>query len=194
MEGLLDIKFQYQLTARLRLEPIGLHHVADLLHLHNDDGVAAWYGGGWTHAQAAAFAKTSEQAWQTEGVHEWMAFRKSDNALVGRGGLSWAEIDDKKQLEIGWALRRKFWGQGFASEIGRQGLHFAFSTVGAKAVVAYTEVHNVKSRAVMERLGMSYSKEIVAAGLVYGLEGVQEKAKFALYCLNAADWHRLAEA
>lgn len=181
------------MTGRLRLEPISLDSVEQLLHLHNDTGVAAWYGGGWTHAQAEAFAQTSQQAWQKEGVHKWMAFMRSDNELVGRGGLSWAEIDGERQLEIGWALRRKFWGQGFASEIGRQGLRFAFRTVGAEAVVAYTEIHNVKSRAVMERLGMSYSKDIVAAGLVAGLEDIQEAAPFALYRLRAADWHRIED-
>jgi RimJ/RimL family protein N-acetyltransferase len=35
-------------------------------------------------------------------------------------------------LEIGWALRRQFWGRGYAAEIGRAGLAFAFGVLGRR--------------------------------------------------------------
>ncbi len=146
---------QIRLTARLRLEPIGPRHARDLLRLHNDAAIAQWYGGRWRAEQAQAFAHACFKAWQTDGVHKWIAFARDTGELVGRGGLSICELDGKKQVEIGWALRERFWGRGYATEIGREGLDFAFKALGAKAVIAYTESHNVGSRAVMERLGMS---------------------------------------
>jgi putative restriction endonuclease len=45
-------------------------------------------------------------------------------------------------------------GRGYATEIGRFGLDHAFSVLGVEEVVSFTEVHNLRSRAVMERLGM----------------------------------------
>ena len=60
-------------------------------------------------------------------------------------------------LEIGWALRRPYWGQGYASEIGRAGLSHAFDVMGMRAVVSCTDRDNVRSRAVMERIGMHYA-------------------------------------
>ena len=36
---------------------------------------------------------------------------------------------------IGWALRRQFWGHGYACEIGHAGLEFAFGVLDAQAVV-----------------------------------------------------------
>ena len=62
-------------------------------------------------------------------------------------------------------MRRQFWGRGYASEIGRAGLDFAFDVVGVQAVVSCTVSHNARSRAVMERIGMPY------AGILQGLEG-----------------------
>jgi RimJ/RimL family protein N-acetyltransferase len=47
-----------------------------------------------------------------------MAYDRIPGELVGRGGLSRAHIEGRDRLEIGWALRRKFWGYGYATEIG----------------------------------------------------------------------------
>lgn len=57
---------------------------------------------------------------------------------------------------MGWALRGDHWGQGYATEIGRAGIDYAFGAPAANEVVAFTERHNWRSRAVMERLGMAF--------------------------------------
>jgi RimJ/RimL family protein N-acetyltransferase len=85
------------------------------------------------------------------------------------------------RLELGWALVETARGQGYATEIGAAGLDFAFGTLGARAVVAYTERHNRASRAVMERLGMTYVGEVTAEGLVEGVDGVRPDAAFTVY-------------
>ena len=79
--------------------------------------------------------------------------------------------------------RPKFWGLGYASEIGRAGLEFAFDVLGMQAVVSCTVRHNVRSRAVMERIGMRYAGEIRSRGMVEGLEGEQDDAPFAVCVL-----------
>lgn len=117
-------------------------------------------------------------------------------ALVGRGGLSRMPVDGEvtrklaavvgeewrvDRLELGWALRTEARGRGFATEIGRAGLEFAFGSLGAGSVLAFTERHNRASRAVMERLGMGFAGVITAEGLVEGLVGVHPDAPFAVY-------------
>jgi RimJ/RimL family protein N-acetyltransferase len=64
-------------------------------------------------------------------------------------------------LEIGWALRSEFHGQGYACEIGREGLVFAEEVLAGHALVSFTERHNSTSRRVMERIGMTYTGEIL---------------------------------
>lgn len=91
-------------------------------------------------------------------------------------------------LEIGWALRSEFWGRGYASEIGRGGLAFAFGVLRARAVVSCTTRHNVRSRAVMERIGMRYVGEIRSRGMVEGVAGEQDDAPFAVCVLLRGDW------
>jgi RimJ/RimL family protein N-acetyltransferase len=104
-----------------------------------------------------------------------MAYDRSTGALVGRGGLSRAHVAGQDRLEIGWALLRTCWGHGYATEIGRAGLAFAFDELAADEVVSYTEARNARSRAVMERLGFQYTTDII-------LEDGGEP--FALYVLG----------
>lgn len=57
-------------------------------------------------------------------------------------------------VEIGWRLARPHWGKGYASEAARAALKVGFEQVGLDEIVAFTVTGNLRSRAVMERLGM----------------------------------------
>lgn len=172
-----------RLTDRLRLEPIGPEHVDDLYVLHQQPGVAAWYGGTWTLDEARRQADRFQEGWETHGVQKWVAYDRADGSLVGRGGASYRRIDGTRRYEIGWALHPDRWGSGYATEIGAAALRFVFDDLGADEAVAFTERHNTRSRAVMERLGMSYAGEL-APGLVEGMDSVPHGAPFALYALT----------
>ncbi|HTT90415.1 MAG TPA: GNAT family N-acetyltransferase [Acidimicrobiales bacterium] len=190
------------LTARLRLEPVGPEHAEDLVRLFQDPLVAKWYGGTWNPADAKSFAELAQRAWARDGVHKWMAYRRSDGALVGRGGLSRMALDARTtvqitgltagtnwsrwRLELGWALLSGFHGQGYATEIGREGLLFARHAFSAESVIAFTERPNLASRRVMERLSMTYVGEITWRGLVEGQAGEADDAPFAVYLKQIA--------
>jgi RimJ/RimL family protein N-acetyltransferase len=143
-----------------------------------------------------------QASWEKDGVSKWMAYERKGDRLAGRGGLSRLAPDRPvtqriadvledhgdwlaDRLELGWALRTESRGQGYATEIGRAGLEFAFGTLGAREVVAFTERHNLASRAVMQRLGMTLAGEFTAEGLVEGVPQVQPDAPFALYVIQA---------
>jgi [ribosomal protein S5]-alanine N-acetyltransferase len=158
-----------RLTKRLRLVPIGRQHAGEVWRLHWDESVAAWYWGRYTAQQAERAAADMGRAWQTRGVHKWLAYHRETGELVGRGGLSYKTLEGIEWLEVGWLLRGAYWGNGYATEIGRAGLDFAFDELGAAEVVAFTEPHNARSRAVMVRLGMSYQREITHDGDRYAL-------------------------
>ena len=163
--------------------PIDARHASELWELHRDEGIARWYP--LSREQALRFAERMESSW-TRGVGKWLAYEESTGAFVGRGGPSWAVVDGAECVEIGWALRQEVWGRGYATEIGRAGLDHAFWFLGVEEVVAFTEVHNVRSRAVMERLGMRYVRQILRPGFVAGSSEMQEDAPFALYRITRA--------
>ena len=58
--------------------------------------------------------------------------------------------------EVGYALRKDHWGQGYAREAAGVIVDYAFTTLGLHRVVAATGPGNAASRAVLERLGFRY--------------------------------------
>lgn len=196
-------------TARLRLEPISHHHAADYYRVFQDDAIACWYAGKLSRAAAQQAVQEAEQRWQAIGFHKWLIYEQASGEVVGRAGLSalplaYAQgairaclpavpwVDEtlaiagetalaQRWCEIGWALRGAFWGQGYATEVGRYSLQFAFEQLDMQAVISFTERHNQRSRAVMERIGMRYVGEFHSDGLIEGVPGVHANAPFALY-------------
>lgn len=59
-------------------------------------------------------------------------------------------------IEIGWRLHADVWGNGYAPEGAVATLDFAFDRLNADEVISMTAVGNMKSRRVMEKIGMSY--------------------------------------
>jgi RimJ/RimL family protein N-acetyltransferase len=207
----------FRLTRRLRLEPAGPANAGDLLLVHHDDDVWPWYGAEKPGVeQLREQAELMGESWRSHGVHKWIAYDRASGEVVGRGGLSRTPVDDDwgqlyaflpqrpwvravhesrrpftahaNWLEIGWALRHECWGRGFATEIGRAGLEFAFGVLGVRAVVSCTVRHNARSRAVMERIGMRPAGEIRSRGVVDGVTGEQDDAPFAVSVLLKEDW------
>ena len=79
-------------------------------------------------------------------------------AFVGFVGLWPAGFDPfrtEETIEIGWRLAREAWGRGYASEAAREVLRHAFDALGLGQVVSFTAATNTRSRAVMERIGMT---------------------------------------
>ncbi len=58
-------------------------------------------------------------------------------------------------MEIGWRLAAEHCGRGYATEAARATLAFAFGEVGLEEVVSLTVPENLRSRRVMERIGMA---------------------------------------
>lgn len=121
--------------------------------------------------------------WTDDGVGKWMARDRSDGSLVGRGGFTRIELDGDPVLELGWAIRDALTGRGLATELARAALVWSARHHPHLPVVAFTEVHNRASRAVMERIGMRFSEVIRREGLIEGRPGLHLDAPFALYRL-----------
>jgi RimJ/RimL family protein N-acetyltransferase len=58
-------------------------------------------------------------------------------------------------VEVGWRLARWAWGNGYATEAATAALDFGFSRAALDEVVSFTSFQNIRSQAVMQRLGMT---------------------------------------
>ncbi|MGB3844769.1 N-acetyltransferase [Sphingopyxis sp. YF1] len=91
----------------------------------------------------------------------WALERRSDARLIGWCGVIRGDMPPvADKVEIGWRLARDCWGAGFASEAARGAVAWAFANLPDDEVRAITWQDNVRSRAVMERLGMQYCADL----------------------------------
>lgn len=91
-------------------------------------------------------------------------------------------------IEIGWRLARPFWGRGYATEGAEAALKFGFTQLALKEIVAFAVPGNVRSLAVMWRIGMEFSQEFDHPELPEG----HRLRRHVLYRIAREDWERLA--
>ena len=98
------------------------------------------------------------RGWDEDGFSLWAAEDPGSGALIGRIGLvrhhDWPEAPDP--VEVGWALHRDWWGRGLATEGGRAALECWRRHLDDAQLISNTSPANRRSRAVMERLGLTY--------------------------------------
>ncbi len=77
---------------------------------------------------------------------------KSSQTLIGLTGLN---PYLPKQPEIEWQFGAPFWGNGYATEIGRAVIAAAFASTDIELIYGMVNPHNRASMRVMEKLGMT---------------------------------------
>lgn len=84
--------------------------------------------------------------------------RRADGAFLGFVGLAVPSFAAPFTpcIEVGWRLAPEAWGHGYATEGAREAVRFGFERLGLAQIVSFTVPANVRSRAVMERLGMTH--------------------------------------
>ena len=92
-------------------------------------------------------------------LHVWTARHIADGAFVGWFCL-WPESETS--AELGYRLRRAEWGQGLASEGAAALVDWGFRSGGYDRIVATTMAVNRASRRVMEKIGMSHARTVLA--------------------------------
>lgn len=147
-------------TERLVLRELTDEDLAGLHAFYQEPEVHLFLGG--PPAPLEEFTAANRERWtahyREHGFGMWAALRKEDGALVGRVGLIVQEIDGEREVEVGYALGRPFWGHGYALEGARACRDWAFRNLGVPRVISLILPENERSIRVAERNGMTLWK------------------------------------
>jgi RimJ/RimL family protein N-acetyltransferase len=99
-----------------------------------------------------------EQHFDRHGFGVFAAEPIQEKTLIGFIGLNIPSYDAPfmPAVEIAWRLAVEQWGQGLATEGARTVVHHAFNTLQLPSLVSFTVSENMRSRRVMEKLGMTH--------------------------------------
>jgi RimJ/RimL family protein N-acetyltransferase len=107
--------------------------------------------------------------WETHGFGPWVVIHKADQQLIGHCGLRyWPNTAD---VEVLYALDKRYWGKGLATEGASASLRYGFEQLCLERIIAAAAVDNQASRRVLEKIGLQYEKnfrfgELDVAGYV----------------------------
>jgi [ribosomal protein S5]-alanine N-acetyltransferase len=165
-------------TARLRLRPRTPDDAEALHPAFADPALMRW----WSSGPHLSVEQTrAELALVSPGWRSWAITRKDDDAAIG-----FVAAGEKRQgnvSEIGYLLRREYWGTGIAAEAVSRVIDQIFAE-GQRRVFADTDPDNTASRGLLERLG--FRLEGVLRGEWQTHIGVRDTT---LYGLLRDEWH-----
>jgi RimJ/RimL family protein N-acetyltransferase len=145
-------------TERLELRQLTLDDLDELVSLHADPDVSQFIGH-VDRSQTIQALEANAAQWAERGHGNFAVIHRHSSRFLGRVALKyWPQFDE---TEVGWALRREEWGNGFATEAARAGADWGFDNLPVPYLTAYIRPENTRSIQVAERLGMSRLREDV---------------------------------
>lgn len=148
-------------TSRLVLRPWRPQDREPFAALNGDPEVIRHFPTTLDRAESDAFADRIAARFDQHGWGLWAVEVIDSGRFAGYTGLNpvpdaiTAMTAGFPRVEVGWRLARWAWGHGYATEAAAAALAFAFDELDLPEVVSFTAVGNLRSRAVMERLGMT---------------------------------------
>ena len=127
--------------AALNADPVVMEHFPALL----------------TREQSDTMVDVIEAGFDKHGFGLWALEVADTGEFIGFTGLNAVRFDAPfaPAVEVGWRLATPYWGHGYASEAARRSIAYGFDEVELPEIVSFTYVNNLRSRAVMERIGMT---------------------------------------
>lgn len=125
--------------------------------MNADPEVREFFPGLLTREQAAASLRRFRDDLTARGWGWWAVEVSATGRFIGMAGLD--PVDPGlpfSGVEAGWRLARSAWGQGYATEAARAVLAYGFETLRLREILAVAVAGNVRSHAVMRRLGMTH--------------------------------------
>jgi ribosomal-protein-alanine N-acetyltransferase len=129
--------------------------------LNADPAVMEHFPAALGRAESDAFLDRNAAHHEQHGWGLWALEVRQTGRFIGFTGLAVPRFDAHftPAVEIGWRLAREAWGHGYASEAARAVLAVGFGDLGLDEIVSFTAVDNTRSRAVMERIGMTHDPD-----------------------------------
>lgn len=165
---------------------------APFARLNADPRVMEFMPGLLTEAESGALADHIEEHFREHGFGLCAVEVTGEQSFIGFIGLAVPSFHAEFTpcVEIGWRLAAEYWGQGLATEGAREMVRYAFQVIGLESLVSFTVPANIRSRRVMEKLGMTRESrdDFEHPKLPEG----HALRHHVLYRLPQSKWHRVS--
>jgi ribosomal-protein-alanine N-acetyltransferase len=126
--------------------------------LNADPRVMEHFPGVLSRRESDALARHAAEHFDRHGFGPWAVEVPGVAPFIGFVGMVVPSFEAHFTpcVEIGWRLAAEHWGHGFATEAALASARHGFGVTGLDELVSFTTPENVRSRAVMQRIGMTH--------------------------------------
>ncbi len=144
-------------TARLVLRRWRESDRVPFAALNADPLVMEYFPDRLTQAESDDLIAKVEAGFEMRGYGLWALEVRATSEFVGFTGLAVPSFSAHftPAVEVGWRLAHSAWGKGYATEAALASIAFGFQEARLDEIVSFTTAANARSRAVMERIGMT---------------------------------------
>jgi [ribosomal protein S5]-alanine N-acetyltransferase len=141
-------------TSRLSLRSISAEDVDDFYKIYSNAEVMRYWSTPPLPNRDAASKLISEihEGLKRRELLKWGIALRTDDTLIGSVTLFHPDFTHRR-TEIGYALGRSYWGQGYMQETLKAVLSYAFETLNFHRIEADVDPRNTASVRTLERLG-----------------------------------------
>lgn len=147
-------------TERLILRPWADEDFAPFAAMSADPRVMEHFPSTLGRADSDNVASILKSDLDIMGYGFWALEVPGEAPFIGFTGIRPVTFDAHfvPAVEIGWRLATAHWGKGYATEAARAALAHGFGALGLREIVSFTTTTNIRSQAVMQRLGMTHDE------------------------------------
>lgn len=144
-------------TERLFLREMTPEDADALALVLSDPESMKFYPHPFSREEVENWIKWNQGNYEKYGFGLWAVCLKESGEMIGDCGITMQQVENDLFPEIGYHLRKKFRGKGYATEAAKACAEFA-KTRGMKKIISYMKSDNLPSRHVAERNGMKFAK------------------------------------
>lgn len=169
-------------TERFILRPFLETDVQDIFELDSDLDVHRYLGYPTkSMEEAQATVAYVQNQYKKDGLGRWAVIDKKTNEFIGWSGLKYErEVrDNMDYYDLGYRLKKKYWGKGIATETALASLKYGFETLNLNEIFAGAHVDNIGSNKVLQKVGLQLLE-------TFEYEGVPHH----WYSINKEGWQK----
>ena len=145
-----------------------------LSEMNADAEVMRYFPNTLTKQESAVQLNRYRQHFEDKGYTYFAVELLTTGECIGFIGLMYQDFEAAftPAVDIGWRLKKEFWGQGYATEGAKRCLAFAKNTMKVNKIIAICTIQNINSEHVMQKIGMT-KKEVFVHPKLKGMRGFE---------------------
>ncbi len=118
----------------------------------------------------------------SNGIGRWAIIDKETEDFIGWTGLKYEKGLRKEfnYYDLGYRLRKKYWGKGIATETAIESLKYGFQTLNLKEIGAAAASNHLVSNKILKKIGLKFIEKFDYDGISHNW-----------YNISASEWAQL---